>query len=700
VDVRTSPDRRGGAFLGAALMLAALAANRWSLGWYFFEDGLVAQPSTRRIILGAQLVVGLIGAVLLWRRPALPAAARLGTWLLVAVSAVGLYHSSVAFRVLSKISYQRDLILAINRSEDLLQWLTPKLHDLNTSTLNLTLFDAKAQKLFADEIETVDLAGPGAQPPEVLGRGLATAHHWEVASEHRAVSRAALDLWRPLLDRVDYFEHAKFYFVKGHFTDEAENEYESQMGFAALARLRDGRMAHVTGKLMFLWIDSTALFGDETWLIRKFETKKLDLTEADWSLFAEVLDTALPDPEARERARRSIHEEKIVAVEKDGAEEHRWFSNVSFDRHPGISVVDLDRDGFDDLYLMARWGRNQFFRNRGDGTFEEVAGELGLDLEDHCSAAVFADFDNDGDDDVFVGRTLVPSVYLLNEGGRFVDHSLQLAAPLPSLVASVSAADFDRDGLLDVYFTTYAGRMLGEVSFFDATGEKARALNKGRRYLSTFLSDGQAAELFERFHNGDFYQNRVGPPNTLLRNSGGGRFEIAGGEPMEVWRNSYQATWADYDGDGDPDLYVANDFAPNNLLRNEGDGSFSDVTAEQNAQDIGFGMGAAWGDYDNDGSEDLYVTNMYSKAGLRITAQIAELDPSVGEMAHGNSLLDWNGTRFEKVSSLDASGLMVEKAGWGWGGQFIDFNNDGALDVHALSGYYTAPSQVAIPVDR
>jgi hypothetical protein len=694
-------------------MLGALAANRWAIGWNFFPDGLVTYPSTRNVILGVQAALGLGAVLLLWRRPALPASTHLVSLLLIALSAVGLYQTSVAYRVLSKASHQRDLILAINRSEDLLQWLTPQLHDLNTSALNLTLFDAKAAKMFNDEVVTVDLDGPSAaHAADELGGGLAWVHHWEVAASEQSGPNDQLDLWRPFLDDVEYFEHAKFYFVKGDFTDESEDTYEAQMGFAGLARLHNGRLAHATAKLRATWIESDEpfksgkswltgdLFADKKWLIAELRTVKFEVTEAEWALFSEVLDTALPDEATRERARRSIHEEKIVAVEKDKASEHRWFSNVSFDRHPGLSVVDLDRDGFDDLYLMARWGRNQFFHNRGDGTFEEVAGELGLDLEDHCSSAVFADFDNDGDDDVFVGRTLAPSVYLSNEGGRFVDHSERVAARLPHLVASVSAADIDGDGLLDVYFSTYAARMLGELSKFDATGARAEKAGRERKYLSTFLPSEQSAELFERFHNGDFYQDRVGPPNTLLRNAGDGRFEPAGGETLQVWRNSYQSTWADFDDDGDPDVYVANDFSPNNLLRNEGDGRFTDVSTELQAEDIGFGMGASWGDYDNDGTQDLYVTNMYSKAGLRITSQIAELDPSVGGMAHGNSLLDWNGSTFEKVSSLDASGLMVEKAGWGWGGQFVDFNNDGALDVFALSGYYTAPSQVAIPVDR
>ena len=119
-------------------------------------------------------------------------------------------------------------------------------------------------------------------------------------------------------------------------------------------------------------------------------------------------------------------------------------------------MVDIDQDGLDDIYVMARWGRNILLRNCGDGTFEDVAPDMGLDIDGHCSSAVFADVDNDGDCDAFIGRTMKPSLYLVNDGGVFVDRSLQLPLPLPSLVSSVAAADCNNDGLTDVYFTTYA----------------------------------------------------------------------------------------------------------------------------------------------------------------------------------------------------------------------------------------------------
>ena len=121
-----------------------------------------------------------------------------------------------------------------------------------------------------------------------------------------------------------------------------------------------------------------------------------------------------------------------------------------------------------------------------------------------------------------------------------------------------------------------------------------------------------------------------------------------------------------------------------------------EVAKQTGTSDVGFGMGASWGDYDNDGRQDLYVSNMHSRAGSRITAQVPGLDLRLAQMARGNSLFRNEGDRFDKVSGLERPALQVEKAGWSWGGQFVDVDNDGFLDLYASSGFYSAPSVLAI----
>ena len=186
----------------------------------------------------------------------------------------------------------------------------------------------------------------------------------------------------------------------------------------------------------------------------------------------------------------------------------------------------------------------------------------------------------------------------------------------------------------------------------------------------------------------------------LLVNRGGGRFEVAPQSPqLAIWRNTLQATWADFDEDGDPDLYVANDWAGDNLFRNDGSRGFVDVTEEMGTTEFGFAMGVSWGDYDLDGRQDLYVSNMYSKAGRRITAQISELNPSYNRSVDGNYLYRGADRGFELVSGLKKPKLTVAEAGWSWGGQFADLDNDGYLDLYVLSGYFTAPDEFASDVD-
>ena len=571
-------------------------------------------------------------------------------------------------------------------SEEAIQQLTTEIKRLNQSVLNLQLPDETIRGSFGDFVEIRDLVSVELAPQGPLGTvGLTSV---EDAGTVRTVSREELALWRPLLDHVEYFEHAKFYVIRGHLLWDQSGRLETDVGFEALARVGEDRI-WLRGELTITWAAGPSLdeVGPPTWSIVGWRSKELKTMSVDRPLFADVLDQAL-DPEALAAARRSKHEEFVLEylLDQEGFESPIPFFEIpASDRHPGVAVTDLDRDGFDDVYVMARWGQNQFFRNRGDGTFEEIAGQIGLDLADHTSSALFADFDNDGDLDVFLGRTLLPSVYMVNEGGRFVDRSAELVdGPLPALVSSVSAVDYDGDGLLDLYLSTYAAGMRVPSQMQMA-------------YLPGM--DGLELWQFRLSDENHVMTNRFGPPNVLLRNQGGGRFARVENTALKLFKNTYQATWADYDNDGDMDVYVVSDFAPNNLYRNDGAGGFTDVTDETGTADIGFGMGASWGDFDEDGLLDLYVTNMHSKAGLRITAQLDEVDPNFGRMARGNTLFRNKASGFERVSSLERPGLLVEKAGWGWGSQFVDLDNDSDLDLYALSGYYTAPSAVELPID-
>ncbi|MFP6883435.1 MAG: VCBS repeat-containing protein, partial [Roseibacillus sp.] len=159
------------------------------------------------------------------------------------------------------------------------------------------------------------------------------------------------------------------------------------------------------------------------------------------------------------------------------------------------------------------------------------------------------------------------------------------------------------------------------------------------------------------------------------------------------------ASWDDYDDDGDPDLYVANDYGRNNLYRNDrdenGDLKFVDVAKKAGVEDISAGMSVTWGDADGDGDRDLYVSNMWSSAGNRVAYQ-RNFQTEAGETAReefqrharGNSLFLNKGDGTFADASLTAG---VAMARWAWGSLFADLNNDGRNDLLVANGFITQP---------
>lgn len=594
---------------------------------------------------------------------------------------------------------------ALVRSEERLLELAPRLRLLERSVMNLQLPDRFAEELFASRILVADHLSPTdvVERREFPSAG-ARLELFECSGTRPARTKSPAHLIPSLFKDVDYFDFASFTFHDGDH--DPDGRFRTILGLHATARLLDGSLRWLKTKHEIVWRREAGRDGPEAWRIEEWRVRDWRQVDARYRMFEESLNRAVLDERALARARDSVHERHLLAAARDPSfrPPHPAFQVHSQDRHPGLVAADVDGDGWDDLYVMDQWGPNLLLRNRGDGRFTEEAERFGLDLADHSTSAVFADFDNDGDLDAFLGRSLAESRYLSRDGQRYVDRtSERIAGPLPMLVSSVSAVDFDRDGLLDVYFATYAAEAIqreldARPGFFqriaDSAGLSAKTL------LSAYLSASDSAELVRRAAASKEFTGRVGPPNRLFRNLGGGKFAPVEGGPLASWRNTYQAGWSDVDDDGDPDLYLANDYGPNQLLLNDGQGGFRDATDEFGVADIGFGMGVSFGDYDADGAMDLYVSNMYSKAGRRITGKLSDaINPSFAAMARGNSLFRGRTGRFEKVSGAEPPAIAVEEAGWSWGSQFVDVDNDGWLDIVALSGYYTPPAEIAADVD-
>ena len=327
----------------------------------------------------------------------------------------------------------------------------------------------------------------------------------------------------------------------------------------------------------------------------------------------------------------------------------------------GISLGDANGDGLDDVYVCQQGGLpNKLYLRNLNGTLKDVSAESGVDWMELTRAVLFVDLDNDGDQDLALAQGWY-WMLMENDGKGIFTKRIETKAP--SNLHSLAAADYDLDGDIDLYF---CGR------------NPARELNNSEGIL------GQPIP---------YHDANNGGANLLIRNNGAWNFSDATAEcglDVNNTRYSYACSWADFDLDGDSDLYVANDFGRNNLYLNQ-DGKFIDVAGIQGVEDMSAGMSITWGDYNNDGRPDPYISNMFSSAGNRITYQrkfrsgIENEIEAFRRHARGNSLFLNIGSSFTDVSENAA----VTMGRWAWGAKFVDLNNDGWEDIYVANGFIT-----------
>ena len=334
----------------------------------------------------------------------------------------------------------------------------------------------------------------------------------------------------------------------------------------------------------------------------------------------------------------------------------------------GVAVGDSDGDGWDELYVCQPSGLpNRLYSRQSDGTWQDITEQAGVGVLDNTAQALFLDLRNIGVQDLVV-LTAGGLLLFLNDGtGRFRyrENAFRFRNSAHGTFASMAAADFDRDGKLDLYLCSYL----------------------------YFQSEDQYR------YPAPYHDAQNGPPNFLFRNElrsdGEGFFEDAtedSGLGENNDRYSFAAAWCDYDEDGWPELYVANDFGRNNLYKYSG-GRFRDIAQSKGVEDIGPGMSAAWFDYDGDGRLDLYVTNMWTAAGQRVAR-----DPSFGPIRAGASPAAFHGHtkgnslfRNRGDGSFDYAGSReeVEMGRWSWSGDGFDFDLDGTPEILVTAGMIT-----------
>ena len=579
----------------------------------------------------------------------------------------------------------------VTQSENQLDVLAPSMSilgkfikDPNTDASSIFLPQIKyrsvAGEVMTAKINQFSVSGTDASQP--------LTEHAQLPVSQAETSLEPAGIWAAIRGPFK-FEDAQFGTLAASFVD--TNTFEMDTKFEGRFRGQDGRIFGVKALQTIRWIKDS-----EQWRISQWLQTRFDLKAAPTPLFSDVTEQAIPIEATRKQLQRSIHQEKLIEAANKPADNLAYLSEEFKDnddwessyQYPSASVIDLDQDGFDDLFVMDRWGPAQLLRNQGDGTFEDVTATSGLAVEDLANCALFADFDNDGDSDVFVGRTLKPSQFFENVDGVFMrDESQSEAFKYVKYVVSGAIVDINGDGLLDLYLNTY-GFPRNELIWTDDT-----------------FRPQDRAKMKDRVKNAHWFLDRGGSTNIVLMNDHGRLKRVEVDDTLGQWRNSYQTVWSDFDLDGDQDMYICNDFSPDYFLRNDTQrGSFelkfADVSKEMVPGDtMGFGMGASWGDYNNDGRLDLYVSNMYSKAGNRIVAQLDGIDEQIKVSARGNFLYENQGKEFRQVAGLDDDDQQISVVGWSFGGQFADFDNDGDLDLYVPSGYYTPPVQVQRPGD-
>ena len=347
----------------------------------------------------------------------------------------------------------------------------------------------------------------------------------------------------------------------------------------------------------------------------------------------------------------------------------------------GAAAADFDNDGLVDLFVTRLDAPDILYRNVGDGTFEDRTAAAGLDEFDHRSnGAVWADIDNDGDQDLYVTTIADKRFYLfINDGaGRFTEEGVERGAAVQTdelhLGFSIATGDYDRDGWLDLHITEWGS----DPVISTGAPSHARLLrNRGAEapghYEDMTVPAGVQLD--------DVRSQALAGPNSnpMLSIADGARLN----GPF-----AFSSAFTDLDGDGWPDLAVASDFGQSRLFWNNRDGTFTDGSVAARIGSDRHGMGSTFGDYDGDGDLDWFVTSILDRSANCDRILIQQESARVGlgcrsSDAAGNRLYRNDGNRIF-ADATDSAG--VRDGGWGWGAVFFDYDNDGDLDLAMVNG--------------
>jgi hypothetical protein len=319
-----------------------------------------------------------------------------------------------------------------------------------------------------------------------------------------------------------------------------------------------------------------------------------------------------------------------------------------------VAVADYNRDGYEDIFVTDSCAtcKNHLYRNNGNLTFTDVAAEAGVangnDETNASAGALWFDFNNDGLPDLLVVRFGHSILYQNLGNGKFRDVTKTAGLDRYMNAIKAIAFDYDNDGYTDLFIGSYF-----------------QPLDLFRPTTSRFFP-----ESFEDANNGGGV--------TVFHNNGNGTFtEVTAKIGVRTTGWTLDLGHGDANNDGYEDLYVANDFGTDRFFANRGNGTFTDRTETAIGFDTKKGMNVDWGDFDNDGLLDIYVTNITDEY-----------------MREGNFLWHNNGNlTFSDV----ARETGTFETGWGWAGKFFDYDNDGWLDLYVVNGWISAGKEDYVP---